>query len=146
MPTATKTIEKIGPDMTTITHLIATGENAAVYFADECGYTSTEFREVGISVLGGVTYRFHLHDDFQAHLNYNIRQHVGWDVEVTAEQIENLTSWPNREQRELAVLAAQLASIGENTDKIESAQAAAFVKRLNTTRRELALLTKTAGV
>ena len=41
-----------------------------------------------------------------------------------------LESWPNREQRELEIMARKLAALDANLDQIQSAQVLAFVARL----------------
>ncbi len=115
----------------TISELLNLGKMVERYFDEKLGYTDVHFQDVTLDPSGEChRFYFRLQDDFQKELDFDKRCKCGaqfieiegvWDI---------LESWPNREQRELEIMARKLASLDANLDLIESAQVKAFVARL----------------
>jgi len=114
-----------------ISELISLGKTAERVFEGKLGYTSASFHEMSLDSNNYHRLYFHLEDDFQNELPYDRRFKCG---SMTIVRLENfwttLEQWPNREQRELEIMAQKFAAIDANLDQIRSAQVRAFVARL----------------
>jgi len=111
--------------------LLDLGRSAQVYFEETLGYDEARFVEVSLRPSGDNNIQFSLTDDFQDGLSNDQKYKVGWAVFVPLDGFwDKLTTWPNREQRELTILARKVAAIDGNLDQIKSAQVLAFVARL----------------
>ena len=118
-------------DNYTISELIALGNSGAAYFEQNLGYTEANFIDVTLWRASGHVIYFSLEDDFQKELHYNNRFKCDSMISIHLENFWNtLEQWPNREQRELEIMARKLASLDANLDQIQSAQVLAFVARL----------------
>lgn len=114
----------------TIDELIQIGKNAEAYFLMHKGYDTAEFRSFSVRKDGTVTYNFDLYDDFQTPIPVHYRCQHEYCMTIDFEDMRNLERWPNREQRELSVLAAQLAAIDNDASKLMSLSAQNFVAGL----------------
>ncbi len=115
----------------TINELIALGKTAERFFEDKLGYTIARFVDAIIWPVGNTTLYFDIQDDFQKELPYDRRFKSDSMLKVDLEDFWNtLEQWPNREQRELEIMARKLAALDANLDQIRSAQVLAFVARL----------------
>jgi len=115
----------------TISELIALGKSGERFLEHKCGYTTTSFWDVTLNSSGHYVLHFSLQDDFQSGLSYDKKFKCGTVVCIELENFwTTLQSWPNREQRELEIMARKLASLDANLDQIQSAQVLAFVARL----------------
>ena len=117
----------------TISELIALGKSGERFFEEKLGYTEVSFIDVTLrsgTVNHHVIY-YSLQDDFQKELHYDKRFKCGSMINIEIEDFwHTLEQWPNREQRELEIMARKLASLDANLDQIQSAQVLAFVARL----------------
>jgi hypothetical protein len=114
-----------------ISELIALGRNAAAYCEETLGYTSAELFDVTLYDSGENTIYLSLFDDFQKELFHDNKYKVGGTISFDLETIwDDLRAWPNREQRELEILARRLAALDANLDQVKSAQVRAFIARL----------------
>ncbi len=116
----------------TISELIALGKSAERFFDEKLGYTDVCFLDVTLWPNGsGHVFYFSLQDDFQKELHYDKRFECGSMISIPLEDFWNtIEQWPNREQRELEIMARKLAALDANLDQIQSAQVLAFVARL----------------
>lgn len=115
----------------TISELLSMGQTAQTYFEEKLGYDYVHFDVVSLRPRGDHELRFELKDEFQKDLSYNMQYKAGYSIPVPLESLwTKLGTWSNREQRELTILARKLATIDANLDQITSAQALAFVARL----------------
>lgn len=115
----------------TIAELLSMGETARTYFEKQLGYDSVNFDHVSLRSRGEHKLEFTLRDEFQKNLDYNMQYKVGPYITVPLDDIwVKLDAWPNREMRELTILARKMATIDADLDKITSAQVLAFVARL----------------
>jgi hypothetical protein len=113
--------------------LHAKARTAAMYLQTVKGYDSAKFtyimsmeREEGAAL----SIYFALYDDFQYEVPEQYRQKHGYSIELSLEELNHIENWPNREQRELCVLAARLAGVSAASDKLMSAAAQSFVAGL----------------
>ena len=125
--------------------LIVAGNACEHEFKTRLGYQDATFRYILIG--NTVRLEFHLHDDFQNNLDYEERCHHGWGVqlEVTAtspvlEVYNKLRVWPTREQRELHVMAGQLAKVGQSCNDMVTKQVQAFVNQIKAQQSDIAML------
>ena len=115
----------------TITELLALGKSAKAYFEHQLGYDDVAFNFVRLATHGDHKLEFTLGDKFQDNLTHDMKYKVGWTMNVPLEGFwDKLTTWPNREQRELTILARKMATIDGNLDEIKSAQVKAFIARM----------------
>ena len=115
----------------TISELIALGKDGERFFEEKLGYTEVSFIDVTIWPGSNSVIYYSLQDDFQKELHYDKRFECGSMINIEIENFWNtLEQWPNREQRELEIMARKLASLDANLDQIQSAQVLAFVARL----------------
>lgn len=115
----------------TISELIALGRNAAAYCEKTLGYTSATLFDVTIFDTGEINIYLSLVDDFQKELSHENKYKVGGMISFNLETLwDDLRAWPNREQRELEILARRLAALDANLDQVKSAQVRAFIARL----------------
>ena len=115
----------------TISDLMTLGRNGAVFFEDKLGYTTVGFTDVTLWPNNSHFLYFSLQDDFQMELHPDKRFMCGSYTNILLEDFWNtLEQWPNREQRELEIMARKLAALDTNLDQIQSAQVLAFVQRL----------------
>ena len=115
----------------TISELINLGQMIERYFNEKLGYTTADFQDVTLSSSGYNRFYFTLEDDFQKEVSYEKRFKCGSMVSIPLEDVwDTVQAWPNREQRELEIMAQRLAALDANLDQIESAQVLAFVARL----------------
>ena len=115
----------------TISEMIALGKDGERWFEEKLGYTTTNFVEVTLRGRGLHVLYFDLIDDFQNELPYGNRFKSEHMMSINLEDFwPTLESWPNREQRELEIMARKLAALDANLDQIQSAQVLAFVARL----------------
>ena len=118
-------------DNYTISELIALGNSGERFFEQKLGYTSARFIDVTLWKVSDHVIYFDLEDDFQKEIHYNHRFKCDSMVSIHLENFwTTLEQWPNREQRELEIMARKLASLDANLDQIQSAQVLAFVRRL----------------
>lgn len=121
-----------------IAELLSRGKSAEHHFAEKLGYNTAQFGSVMISKASYITYHFNLRDDFQEGLPYERRYHHGPCEILPDEDFYGcLERWPNREQRELYILAQQVAPLTDMAKEIQSAQVLAFVERLKPDLDEL---------
>ena len=114
-----------------ISELIALGKDGERFFEGKLGYTEASFMDVTLWRGGRYTVYFNLEDDFQKELHYDRRFKCDGMMSISLEDFwHTLEQWPNREQRELEIMARKLASLDANLDQIQSAQVLAFVARL----------------
>ncbi len=130
----------------TIEELLALGEAGKAYFERELGYDTVGFYQVRVRSGRDHQLEFELFDEFQKNLHVDMRYKVGWAVDIPLEDFwGKLTTWPDREQRELTILARKMTSVDADLDQIKSAQVRAFVARIqpdiDALRRQLADLT-----
>ena len=115
----------------TISEMIALGKSGERFFDEKLGYTDADFVDVTIWKNGGHLVYFNLQDDFQQELDYNNRFKCDRMISIPLENFwPTIEAWPNREQRELEIMARKLAALDANLDQIQSAQVLAFVARL----------------
>ena len=115
----------------TISELIALGKSGAAFFGEKLGYTVVRFIDVTIWADNRINIYFDLRDDFQAEIAHEKRFKSDSMMKVDLEGFwDTLVAWPNREQRELEIMARKLATLDANLDQIQSAQVLAFVARL----------------
>ena len=115
----------------TISELIALGSSGQAFFHDKLGYTTANFGEVQLRARGLHVLYFDLVDDLQQEIPYGNRFKSEHMMSIPLEDFwATLESWPNREQRELEIMARKLAALDANLDQIQSAQVLAFVARL----------------
>jgi len=115
----------------TISELLNMGKMIEKYFEERLGYTTVHLVDITLWPAGNHTFYFSLQDDFQESLDHNKRFKCGGMVSIEIEDVwTTMERWPNREQRELEIMARKLAALDANLDKIESAQVLAFVARL----------------
>ena len=118
-------------DNYTISELITLGNSGEAYFEGKLGYTEANFIDVTLWRASNHVIYFSLQDDFQKELHYNNRFKCDSMMSIHLEDFWNtLEQWPNREQRELEIMARKLASLDANLDQIQSQQVLAFVRRL----------------
>lgn len=130
---------------TNIADLITIGETAEAYFLGPLGYTRADFDGVEIDSKGQIAWQFQLYDDFQKDLPSELRVNHSyihrinhWTLEeADATLLEYIEKMPNRAQRELQVLAKKMGSIDSDISLLVSAQAKAFVERLQPSIDEL---------
>lgn len=114
-----------------ISELIALGKSGAAFFDEKLGYTSVYFIDITLWQGGDRKVYFSLQDDFQAEIHHDKRFKCGGLITIELENFwHTLEQWPNREQRELEIMARKLAALDANLDQIQSAQVLAFVARL----------------
>lgn len=94
---------------------------------DILGYDTVEVRSFTVYETS-IIVNFVAEDDFQADLAPDDRVDSGYYHAATIGKFLAMSpaTWRSRGQRELAVMARKLASIGADTDKIKSEQARAF--------------------
>ncbi len=115
----------------TISELINLGKAAERFFESKLGYTTATFVDVTLRPNEYYVLYFSLHDDFQREISHDKRFKDDSMLAINLEGFWNtLEKWPNREQRELEVMARKLAALDANLDQIQSAQVLAFVARL----------------
>jgi len=115
----------------TISELIALGRSGAAFFEEKLGYTDASFLDVTLWSRDTHALYFSLHDNFQKEIPYDRRYKSDSMIKINLEDFWNtLEAWPNREQRELEIMARKLAALDANLDQIQSAQVLAFVARL----------------
>lgn len=110
------------------------GKEAAETFHLHKGYDTAEF--LCLKVFSDcIIFEFQLGDYFQTHLDYSKRYRHGYvdielrEVDLTLPQFRaEVAAWPNREQRELRVLARQLADI--SPDKMSSLAGQEFAAKI----------------
>lgn len=105
----------------TIQELLASGESFAEHFA-RCGYDTADFRDVTIRKDGEILFYFNLEDDFQRDITVSLRYKHEWMMRISGETVQEIRdqvyAWPSRKQRELRVLARQLASVKGMSEKV----------------------------
>ena len=122
----------------TVSEMLRRGQEAQYYFSDKLGYDTAVFHSIRIGQDGFITYHINLDDDFQAELPHDQRYLVSYSEEVTDEDFYGiLERWPNREQRELYVLAAAVAPLSTMAKELRTARVLAFVARLQPDLDEL---------
>ena len=115
----------------TVNELIEMGKAARGYFENQLGYTSACFNSFDLHEHGEHRAYFSLDDDFQKDFDYDRKYKVGSMVAVDLANFwDTITTWPNREQRELKIMARKLTALDTNLDLIKSAQVKVFVARL----------------
>ena len=115
----------------TISELIALGKSGELLFDAKLGYNEARFIDVTLRKTGSYVIYFSLQDDFQRDIDYDKKFRCGTMEAVNVQDFWNtLEAWPNREQRELEIMARKLAALDANLDQIQSAQVLAFVARL----------------
>ena len=121
----------------TVNELLAIASSAEITFKDVLGYDQCTLYSVHVR-KESIIFEFQLRDDFQDYLSYAQRIDNGF-TDFTPEKLAALSSqtWRNREQRELALLARQVAGVRHDVDKLVSAQAIAFVKSLDPLAAEI---------
>jgi len=114
-----------------ISELITLGNVAVAFFENKLGYTRVSFQDVTLRPRGNHVLYFSLEDDFQEEIAYDKRFKSESMLSIELEDFwAILEAWPNREQRELEIMARKLATLDANLDQIQSAQVLAFVSRL----------------
>ena len=115
----------------TISDLMTLGRSGVTFFENKLGYTTVGFTDVTLWPNLSHSIYFSLQDDFQMELHHDKRFKCGSYTSIPLDGFwDTLTAWPNREQRELEIMARKLAALDANLDQIRSAQVLAFVKRL----------------
>ena len=115
----------------TISELLELGRMGKAYFEDTLGYTEVAFIDVTLRAHGNHTVYFTIYDDFQREIPEDMRYRNSYMESIDLGVFwDKLLTWPNREQRELEILARKMASIDGNLADIQSAQVLAFVKRI----------------
>ena len=115
----------------TISELINLGKMVERYFDEKLGYTTAHLIDITLRPSNFHQLYFTLQDDFQSELDYDKRCKCGSMISIDLEYIwRTLESWPNREQRELEIMAQKLAALDANLDQINSERVRAFVARL----------------
>ena len=117
----------------TISELIALGKSGERFFEEKLGYTEVSFIDVTLRPGSNSHYviYYSLQDDFQKELHYDKRFQCGSMISIYLEDFwKTIEAYPNREQRELEIMARKLAALDTNLDQIQSAQVLAFVARL----------------
>ena len=134
-----------------IEDLIVAGNASVREFTSRLGYDYASFASVRISEHQ-VSIQFELTDDFQKDLSSSEQYLAGWNVEVNIkDDIHNcwnpteflyneVMKWPTRAQRELHVMASQLARVGKSCDGMVTMQVAAFVEQIRDAQSKLARL------
>jgi hypothetical protein len=129
-----------------IEHMIAAGNQAEAIFKDTLGYNNACFDSISITDYS-VNMAFELNDDFQEGLPPAEKCKAGWHVpislmeDIPLDEFWNaISTWPTREQRELHVMAAQLAKVGQSCDGMVGKQVEAFVNQIKSAQSDLALL------
>lgn len=126
--------------MQTINDIRVTAEVAEEYFTTKLGYTRAKF-SFGAVYKDKITLFFDLYDDFQEKLPSEMRYKTGGantvQVDDHHEFWAKLQNWPNREQRELHIMARKAAAIDADLEFIQSAQVRAFVESLRPSLEEL---------
>lgn len=113
----------------TVESLLAAAEYAQTYTKDVLGYDQVCFNSIRISPCGEIVYSFDLIDEFQRYLPEEVRDRSGYYQEINHPLLENLQKWPNREMRELGVMAKKLSLLGQQTDELKSELARSFNAR-----------------
>lgn len=136
-----------------IEDLIVAGNAAVREFTSRLGYDYASFMSVRVSDFR-VSIQFELTDDFQKDLSSGEQYLAGWTVDLDlgfdgagpedihpAEFLYNeVMKWPTRAQRELHVMASQLARVGKSCDGMVTMQVAAFVEQIRDAQSKLAKL------
>lgn len=136
-----------------IEDLIVAGNAAVREFTSRLGYDYASFASVRISEHQ-VSIQFTLTDDFQKDFSYGEQYRAGWNVNVDLEfngagpedinptelLYNEVMKWPTRAQRELHVMASQLAKVGKSCDGMVTMQVAAFVEQIRDAQSKLARL------
>ena len=118
-------------DNYTINELITLGNSGARFFEEKLGYTTAEFIDVTLWRGGDHIVYFSLQDDFQKEISFGKRFKCDTMMLIHLDNFwTTLEQWPNREQRELEIMARKLAALDANLDQIQSEQVLAFVRRL----------------
>jgi hypothetical protein len=133
------------PSVTTKS-LIDAGNQAVHLFTTQLGYNNATFDAVHIT-SNVITLEFDLTDDFQEDLNSGERYLAGWLTNIKLESNhpiqefwDKMTAWPTRAQRELHIMAGQLAKIGQSCDDMVTKQVEAFVNQIKTQQSDIAKL------
>lgn len=116
----------------TISELLNLGKMVERYFDEKLGYTTVEFQDITL-YPGSLDHCFYfgLQDDFQLEISHDKRYKCGSMINIRVENVwDTVQTWPNREQRELEIMARKLVALDANLDQIESVQVKAFVARL----------------
>tara|TARA_R110000868_G_scaffold76760_8_gene220454 strand:- start:310 stop:738 length:429 start_codon:yes stop_codon:yes gene_type:complete len=118
------------PASITITVTRAQLDMLEAYLRESKGYDTTAIRAVTIEAdCETLVIIYTAQDDFQAHLDYDKRVNSGYSETVEGKSFlelqEALTSIPNREMRELQVMAKKLAGMTDSS-KLTSAMAKSF--------------------
>jgi hypothetical protein len=136
-----------------IEDLIVAGNAAVREFTSRLGYDYASFMSVRVSDFQ-ISIQFELTDDFQKDLSSSEQYLAGWNVDVdlgfdgagpedinpTEFLYNEVMKWPTRAQRELHVMASQLAKVGKSCDGMVTMQVAAFVEQIRDAQSKLARL------
>jgi hypothetical protein len=136
-----------------IEDLIVAGNAAVGEFTSRLGYDYASFMSVRVSDFR-ISIQFELTDDFQKDLSSSEQYLAGWNLAVDLESdsagpedinpveflYNEVMKWPTRAQRELHVMASQLAKVGKSCDGMVTMQVAAFVEQIRDAQSKLARL------
>lgn len=136
-----------------IEDLIVAGNAAVREFTSRLGYDYASFMSVRVSNFR-ISIQFELTDDFQKDLSSSEQYLAGWslnvdlgfdgagpeDINPTEFLYNEVMKWPTRAQRELHVMASQLAKVGKSCDGMVTMQVAAFVEQIRDAQSKLARL------
>ncbi len=137
-----------------IEDLIVAGNAAVREFTSRLGYDYASFISVRVSDFQ-ISIQFILTDDFQKDLSSSEQYRAGWnlavdlslfdgagpeDINPTEFLYNEVMKWPTRAQRELHVMASQLAKVGKSCDGMVTMQVAAFVEQIRDAQSKLARL------
>jgi hypothetical protein len=142
-----------------IEDLIVAGNAAVREFTSRLGYDYASFMSVRVSDFR-ISIQFELTDDFQKDLSSSEQYLAGWNVDVdlgsdgagpedinpTEFLYNEVMKWPTRAQRELHVMASQLAKVGKSCDGMVTMQVAAFVEQIRDAQSKLARLENLTNV
>tara|TARA_R110000796_G_scaffold76589_9_gene171248 strand:- start:6743 stop:7168 length:426 start_codon:yes stop_codon:yes gene_type:complete len=129
-----------------IEDLIVAGNACEREFTERLGYNDARFFSVDVTDYD-IKLHFELTDDFQSGLSHDERWDAGWGVTIdctsddpVAEVYTALQRWSTRPQRELQVMARQLAKIGQTSEDMVTKQVEAFVDQIKQAQSDIAKL------
>ena len=128
----------------TVNDLVNEGESMDAFFLATLGFDIVNFEWVRVSPDGDVSFIFTLYDDFQRNLPSEHRvEHEAYrsfSGETITDIWASIRRIPNRERRELLVMAKQLAGAMSQADKLVSLAGQEFAAKLKQDHADLYML------
>ena len=125
----------------TVNDLVNEGESMDAFFRITLGFDIVDFEWVRASPDGDVSFIFTLYDDFQRDLPSEHRvehePYRSFSGETITDIWASIRRIPNRERRELLVMAKQLAGAMSQADKLVSLAGQEFAAKLKQDHADL---------